>query len=256
MHIRAGDEVATVVIRGNWKLSRAKLPPERLPRVQPGTTSTSGTWSGYAVTPTGTDTFSRVSASFNVPNLNCAKSTPGTSGSFYSDWTGIDGYNDNTVEQQGTEAYCSGSTQGLYVFYEMYPADPVAFTGADPGDALVATTSYKANTGKYTLAVKDVTQSGAGVTETIACSTTCANASAEVISEDPGGGPPQYGLSDFGAESYTNVSITADGVTGGLKSTSAWTDTAINMVDSGVNLAVPGKLQGSSAFMDRWENSL
>jgi Peptidase A4 family len=258
MHIRTGNQVATVVVRGDWKLSQAKLPPEHLPHVQPGSiNATSGSWSGYAVAPTGTGTFSRVSASYNIPNLNCAKSTPGTSGSFYSDWTGLDGLNNFTVEQQGTEAYCSGTTQGLYVFYEMYPASPVVFTGADPGDALVSTTSYNASTAKYTLAVKDVTQSGAGVTETVACSSTCANASAEVISEAPGGGPPAYGLSDFGAESYTNISVTADGVTGGIKSTSAWNDYAVNMVDGGgVKLAVVGAPQGRSAFIDQWRHSL
>jgi hypothetical protein len=191
------------------------------------------------------------------PNLNCAKSTPGTSGSYYSDWTGLDGFDDDTVEQQGTEAYCSGTSQGLYVFYEMYPAAPVLFTGADPGDALVSTTSYNANTDRYTLAVKDITQSGAGVTVVRSCASTCANSSAEIISEAPGGGPPAYGLSDFGAESYTNVSVTGNGVTGGLKSTSAWNSYAIDMVDgSNVKLATVGKLQGSSAFIDHWQNSL
>jgi hypothetical protein len=46
-------------------------------------------------------------------------------------------------------------------------------------------------------------------------------------------------------------------VTGGLKSTSAWNSYAIDMVDgSNVKLATVGKLQGSSAFIDHWQNSL
>jgi hypothetical protein len=51
--------------------------------------------------------------------------------------------------------------------------------------------------------------------------------------------------------------VTADGVTGGIKSTSAWNDYAVNMVDGGgVKLAVVGAPQGRSAFIDQWRHSL
>jgi hypothetical protein len=101
----------------------------------------------------------------------------------------LDGFDDTTEEQQGIEASCTGTSEALYTFFEMYPAGPVLFTGADSGDALVSTTTYNASTGKYTLALKDVTQSGAGVSVTLPCVSTCPNSSAEVIGQTLGGGP-------------------------------------------------------------------
>jgi hypothetical protein len=268
LHMRVGTREATFTIRGDWKMSHAKLPREHMPRpklIKRATkhvdaTASSGNWSGYVdEAKTGT-TFKSVTAYFNIPNLNCANSQPGPDGSWYSDWVGLDGWSNGTVEQEGTEAYCSSGAEGLYVFYEMYPASPVVFTGAAPGDALQTTTTYNATAGTYSLKVADLTQSGAGVTETIRCAATCANDSAEVISEAPGGGPPNYGLADFGAANYTNTEVvTASGTTGGFASNSAdWTSAKINMVANGTGetLATAGVLSGTNAFMVRWVRAL
>src|SRR5215475_12874184 len=118
----------------------------------------------------------------------------------------------------------------------MYPANPVVFTGAAPGDAIQASTYFNSSTGKYSLVVTDLTQSGAGVSETIKCAGTCDNSSAEVVSEAPGGGPPAFGLCDFGAENYTSVGVTSrNGTKGTLAGNSLWKSDSIKMVNSANN---------------------
>ena len=113
----------------------------------------------------------------------------------------------------------------------MYPAAPVVFTGASPGDALQASTYYNSSTGNYSLVVTDLTQSGAGVSETIKCAGTCQNSSAEVVSEAPGGGPPAYGLADYGAQNYTTVGVTSrSGTKGTLAANKLWSSDSIKMV--------------------------
>jgi hypothetical protein len=267
LHVRAGSATATFKIRGNWKLAHARLPVEHLPRpkvVRPASgpragAFTSGNWSGYVDVANNGVSLRYVTSDFNIPNLNCASTSAGPSGAWFSAWTGLDGWTDGTVEQQGIESYCSGSTQGLYVFYEMFPANPVVFTGAAPGDAVQASTYFNSATGTYTLSVVDMTQSGAGVTENIKCAGTCNNSSAEVVSEAPGGGPPQYGLCDFGAVNYTTTGVTSrNGTKGNLATSTLWTGNSVTMVASDTHdtLATVGPLQGGTAFLSRWAASL
>jgi hypothetical protein len=264
LHIKQGSRVATFTIHGDWKLAKnVHLPQTHLPRVKttrPASgAGTSGNWSGYVAIAKAGHNIRYVTANFNVPNLNCAASTPGPQGSWYSDWTGLDGWLDGTVEQQGTEAYCNGGSQGLYVFYEMYPAGPIVFTGASPGDAVQSDTYFNPTTHVYTLQVKDLTQSGAGVTENIDCAATCSNTSAEVVSEAPGGGPPDYGLADYGADSYTNVGVTSvSGTKGNLTANSLWTVDSIKMVSQSTDdvLSTAGSVQGGTAFLATWKAPL
>lgn len=268
LHVKMGSETATFKIRGDWKLVTAKLPYEHLPRpkiIRPATaqangSASSGNWSGYVDIANKGVALRYVTADFNIPSLNCGKSQNGTAGgNYYSSWTGLDGWSDLTVEQQGIESYCSGDTPGLWVFYEMYPANPVVFTGANFGDALQASTYYNSATGKYNLDVTDLTQGSAGVTETIKCAGTCHNSSAEVVSEAPGGGPPQYGLSDYGAQNYTGAGVTSrNGTKGTLAGNRLWKSDSIKMIGSstGHTLSTVGGLQGSTAFLAKWAASL
>lgn len=133
------------------------------------------------------------------------------------------------------------------------------FTGASPGDALQASTDYNSSTGSYRLVVNDLAQHGAGVTETIECAGTCKNSSAEVVAEAPGGGPPSYGLCDFGAENYTTAGVTSrSGTKGTLVGNKLWTSDSIKMVNSSNNhtLATVGPLRGGTAFLASWVSSL
>jgi hypothetical protein len=261
---------ATVTIRGDWKRASVKLPRTHLPKPgitrQPSAVShsvgraESTNWGGYTDVAKSGVALRYVTATFNAPAVNCANSPGGTSGyAFVSAWTGLDGWGSNTVEQQGFDNYCGpgNDPSGNYVWYEMYPADPVAFTGANPGDALQSSTFYNASTGDYTLAVTDLTQNGAGISVNVRCAGTCRNHSAEVISEDPGGAVPAYNLADFGAQSYTNAAVTSrSGVKGNLASGSLWNGFALTMTDpGGALMTVPGALQGNTAFLNEWRAS-
>jgi hypothetical protein len=260
LHISLGGQRTTLTIRGGWKLGHAGLPRTRLPRpgiIRPGTAraagaATSSGVSGYAVVADQGVAFRYVTANFNIPGLNCANSTSGTT--WYLSWTGLDGYGSDTSEQQGTESYCDGSTQHLEVFFEMYPAAPQILTGAAPGDALQASTYVNPSTGRYSLVVTDLTQKRAGASVTGVCRV-CADSSAEVFSEGPASGPHVLGLADFGAVSYTNAAVTSrSGTRGSLSPGSMWKSYSVNMVSSpaGHRLATAGGLQGGTAFLDTW----
>lgn len=269
MTITRNGVTAHVTVRGNWKLSSVRLPGTRLPAPRitrrpsavPNSygTAHSTNWSGYVDVAKSGQTFRFITANFNIPSINCAASTPGTSGdSYYSAWTGLDGWNGTTVEQQGIETECAtGGATNLWTFYEMYPANPVAFTGANPGDALQSSTYYSATTHRYSLVVTDETQGGAGISVQVACASTCKRTSAEAISEAPGNGPPLYGLSDFGGQNFTTgQATTLKGAKGYLASTSLWNSYNVNLEDTGSHImAQPGALQGGEAFLDLWKAS-
>ena len=160
-------------------------------------------WSGFA---TYGDHFRFVSATYTIPSLNCSISPDP---SFDSQWVGLDGYTSATVEQAGTYAFCSGGTPSYFAFYEMYPNVAVPFSGVNPGDSI--TTSVFFNGSQWVLTLVDNTNSAAaGFTVTQSCpsGSTCRNANAEVISEDPNGGPPQASLADYGIVGFTQIAIT------------------------------------------------
>ncbi|PMP60290.1 MAG: hypothetical protein C0172_02160 [Caldisphaera sp.] len=50
-------------------------------------------WAGYALSST-SGSFKEVNASFIVPQISCTKQT-----TYVAIWVGLDGFNDNTVEQ-------------------------------------------------------------------------------------------------------------------------------------------------------------
>src|SRR5580692_10139992 len=77
-------------------------------------------WSGYAVT--GKKAYNYVTSTFVEPAVTC----PGVANQDTSNWVGLDGYNDQTVEQDGTAAWCGGpndTTPKYEAWYEMYPPD-------------------------------------------------------------------------------------------------------------------------------------
>ncbi len=151
-------------------------------------TSTSGNWSGYAVTGTG---FTKASGSWIVPAVTCS------SGSQYgSFWVGIDGYSSSTVEQLGTESDCSGTTASYHAWYEFCCKEPeitIPSMTIKPGDVMSAAVSY--NGTNFTLSMKDVTT---GVTFSKTGNIKGAQrTSAEWIAEAPSSGGT-LPLSDFG----------------------------------------------------------
>jgi len=180
-------------------------------------------WAGYASHQANVS-FRQVEATFFVPYLNCAVSPGGTPPTASSAWVGIDGFTSTTVEQDGIEADCSGATASYSAWYEAFPAPEVTSSiTINPGDSVTAIVAYSKTTQKFRMTVTD-NNNGQHFSVTKVCGpATCKRSSAEVISEAPsevsGTTVTQLPLADYGAESFTNVSVTStSGFTGGLRS--------------------------------------
>src|SRR5262245_49178190 len=145
-------------------LVKVNLPRTHLPHLTPHAVVSSGNWAGYAAVAKSGVHLRSIAADFTIPSVNCAKSTLGTSGLAYlSAWAGIDGFNSSTVEQTGVDAFCDASGIPQYdAWYEMFPLNPVAFSGVNPGDAIAVSVNYT-GTG-YTLKLTDLTTGGQLVT--------------------------------------------------------------------------------------------
>lgn len=207
-------------------------------------TVASNNWSGFAAYG---DHFRFVTTTYSIPSLNCAVSP---SGSFDSEWVGLDGYTSATVEQIGTDATCSGTTPEYFAFYEMYPSASVQFTGVSPGDSITASVFYSSSTGKWNLKLVDNTAQ-AVLSQSLACpsGSTCNNASAEIISEVPNGGPPAASLADYGTVGFTQIAITDTSAHHYNFFSPYWKNDKIFEVDRANNhqMQAPSKLEGSES---------
>jgi len=120
-----------------------------------GAPTVSLNWSGYAVT--SKKLFTYVHTTFVQPAITCT----GQPDQWTSNWSGLDGYTSDTVEQDGTIAICpgSGSTTPEYgTWWEMYPSNDVQIVGGTvkPGDKITASVVRSGT--KYTLTLADHTQ--------------------------------------------------------------------------------------------------
>jgi Peptidase A4 family len=219
--------------------------------VQPGAAKgfavvSSGNWSGFAAHGT---QFTSVSATWSVPSLNCAVSPDGSQ---VGQWVGLDGYGTTTVEQTGTAAGCSGGVPTYWAWYEMYPLAPVTLAGVGPGDAITASVAYHPALKEWRLILTDLTNGGHS-TETLPCpsGSVCRNASAETISETPGGGPPTVTMPNYAQIAFDHNSLLDSAGVRGDYSTTAWLTDRVNEVDvnNGDNrMQTPSPLEGGQAF--------
>lgn len=204
-------------------------------------TVSSNNWSGFAVYG---DHFRFVRATYTIPSLNCSISPDG---SYDSQWVGLDGYSDKTVEQIGTYAQCSGGTPSYFGFYEMYPAPSVAFSGVSAGDSITVSVYYDRSTSHWTLKLYDNTIQ-APLTESLSCpsGSKCWNASAEVISEVPNGGPPAASLADYGTVGFTQIGIADTSGHSDNVFSPYWKNDKVFEVDASSNheMQEPSKLEG------------
>jgi Peptidase A4 family len=133
-------------------------------------------WSGYGVLG---KNFNDVNVTFTQPTATCTNKSQ-----FVSEWAGLDGAINQTVEQDGTDVQCGGplGLNPIYeAWYEMYPAGSVNVFPVSPGDVVSASVKYSG--GMFMLTIADLT-SGASYTDMATCST-CARSSAEWITERP-----------------------------------------------------------------------
>ncbi|KAE9377310.1 concanavalin A-like lectin/glucanase [Stipitochalara longipes BDJ] len=184
-------------------------------------------WSGAAVFPAPSGTFTSIQGQFTIPVPTLpSRSAPG---SYYvSIWVGIDGLGSNDVFQAGviieTDLKSDGSTDTSYFpWYECYPLPLSVIDGfpANPGDEIfISLTEVSSSVGN--LLFENLSQ-GVGAQGDVPSPTPSADLqgiSVEWIVEDPSDGTSLVPFSDFGMVVFTNcVAETSTG-------------TSVNLADS------------------------
>jgi hypothetical protein len=215
--------------------------------------ATSGNWSGYADIAV-SKPYTFVEANWTEPKYTCDGNSPESS----AVWVGLEGYGDQTVEQGGTIAICSGKNQGThYAWWEMYPHNSVQeIFPVKVGDKMYASVTYNAGSSKpYNIYVWDET-SDVSLNVNEACSTTCNRSSAEWIVESPGiNGQIAY-LPKFKPIVFTEgFSSVTPGATS-VSSIKSFAHQAITMTGASGNRAVPSALTSNGeGFSDKWVSS-
>lgn len=216
---------------------------------------TSLNWSGYvAVTSLGNPkkgSVSSVIGSWTVPTLH-----PTLDNSYSSIWVGIDGYNNGTVEQIGTEHdWVFGIGQENYVWFEMYPRGMYQLIGfpVNNGDVMGAEVSYMSRN-TFNLSVINYTQ---GVYTVIPKRYTQASAqrsSAEWIVEAPYylGVLP---LANFNTVTFANCEAMINGKVGTIGSKLWMNDPLTMKTTTSAIKAVPSSLTPKGdGFSIAWEH--
>ena len=211
-------------------------------------TQQSSNWSGYATTGMG---FNTVSGSWTVPTVTCSGPT-----TYSSQWIGIDGFNSDTVEQDGTEADCISGSPYYGAWYEMY-GDGAVNNGYEvplsassyavfPGDSMTA--SIAVSDSNWTLAISDTTRSwrfSIPITWSGPAQT-----SAEWIAERPGISGGLASLANFASVTFTGASATETGTSGPI---SSFPFQPLEMTNGPTVLAAPGPLDPTGqSFGDTW----
>jgi hypothetical protein len=157
-------------------------------------------WSGYADTLTSaSQSFTQVSGRWSIPRVSCLSGLYQNQDAFLSEWVGLDGFSDGTVEQLGTATQCFEGVEYYYVWYEMFPGGTVEEgttacinNNVDcprPGDRVAASvTVTPGGTGEndYTLALTDYSNPSESFSVAQTCAiATCGDSSAEWIVERP-----------------------------------------------------------------------
>jgi hypothetical protein len=232
------------------------------PRVR-NRNGTSSNWGGYAVQTSlvspQRNSVSDVQGRWIVPKVS-ASSSPDTYSAF---WLGIDGADDNTVEQIGTEQDWTANGQQNYAWFEMYPHVDYVIEGfsVNVGDQIAAEVKYLSG-GTFALSITNLTQN---VDYEVPLSFTrlksAKRSSAEWIAEAPysGGVLP---LADFGTGYFSDCRATLDGITGPIDNAPVWQYDSITMetAKGGTIKAQPsaladsGKASRTSSFSIGWHH--
>src|SRR5580658_4431092 len=162
------------------------------------TSAPSVNWSGYADSEAGSKTISSVSGQWVIPYVQCPSGLYKYQDAFISQWVGIDGATDGTVEQLGTATQCFEGVTYYYVWYEMFPGGTVEegtvacinnnVDCPQPGDFVSAsvTVTPAGATKNYKLSLTDLSRPQESFSVTASCAaSTCLDSSAEWIVERP-----------------------------------------------------------------------
>jgi hypothetical protein len=220
-------------------------------RLSEGTNSLN--WSGYAVAAS-SGAVTAVYGSWIVPLVSCSKQS-----TYVAFWSGIDGFNSNTVEQAGVLAQCSNGKAYYSAWYEFYPSPSVTISSitVKPGDVVSVAVTY--SSGLFYITVTD----GSQKYSTHGSVSGAQLSSAECITERPSIAGSLTKLADFGTVSfgydYTKVSQTCYATINGntLPFGSFSSFQSITMVDNrGAILAKPSVISSDgSSFTVTWYRS-
>lgn len=192
--------------------------------------SESTNWSGYAAYGT---TFESARGSWVQPEAHCG-SVAKHHYAIAAFWVGLDGYNDNTVEQTGTEADCEGAKPIYRAWWELYPKSSVLLGGTvRPGDQMHVRVTQDE------LVLEDITRAWKSKEGFLPGS--LAFSSAEWIAE----APAKNALTNFGSVSFSGAAASSKALSEGPIESGAWSDDAITLVGGSHStaLAMPGPLQ-------------
>ncbi len=111
----------------------------------------SSNWSGYAVD---TSKYSAITGQWVVPAVSRTKGP-----TYSSSWIGIDGFNNSSLIQTGTEQDYSSHGAQYYAWWEILPAAETVITGdpVSPGDHMSASIVNDGN-GTWTITLNDTTK--------------------------------------------------------------------------------------------------
>ena len=240
--------------------SHSKLPVFEENSFLMGTTESSN-WAGYAIVGTN-DSVHNASMSMIIPT------TDTSGGSYAAFWVGIDGFNDQTVEQTGILAEPSGhghnSETVYYIWYEFYPSAPVyaSFT-ASAGDYVYANVTYDGGH-NFSTFISVSTSSGnlVGIFSGHANVKGANDDSAEWIAEAPASSTGILPLANFGeayyGQYYTGISLTNYAtINGHFATMGSFSPTEIIMVNQqGQPEATPSAILGDgSSFTVTYDQS-
>jgi hypothetical protein len=244
---RALSATPAIALRQHAPRSATGLHPDRV--IDNVTVTESNNWSGYAVTG---DLFTQARGSWTIPAVDCT-AVPDSSASF---WVGIDGWENDTVEQTGTDSDCNGDKPSYYAWYEFVPAGGVTIASVpvSPGDQMSAQVIY--NNAEFTIIITNETTGKSFIKSHPPGS--AKRTSAEWIAEMNG-----YQLSDFGTVSfggdYTFVDRTnyaADSATAGQIGDFGGHVWKSILVNANVEDAAPSSLSSDgTSFTVTWESS-
>jgi Peptidase A4 family len=169
----------------------------------------SSNWSGYAVSG---GPYTSVTGSWQVPTVS-----PTSANTYSSNWLGIDGFNNSSLIQTGTEQDWVNGVARYYAWWEILPAAetpiPSSAITVSPGDTMTASITQGS---PWTITITDTTT---GASFTTAQSYSGPLTSAEWIEEAPTVGGRVAPLAHYGTTVFdpgavngnTPALITADG---------------------------------------------
>jgi hypothetical protein len=205
-------------------------------------------WSGFADQESGSKTISSVTGDWVIPNVQCPGGSNQYEDTINSQWIGIDGFSNETVEQLGSATQCFEGVEYYYVWVEMFPAGTIEegtqacinnnIDCPEPGDHISAsvTVTPAGGTNEYRLSLTDYTHPQESFSVTASCApATCADSSAEWIMERPAYALP-FGfqivpLASFSQTGFSNGTLMSGGKTTEIEGFKDGTVYDIPMID-------------------------